>query len=156
MDRRSLRYAGAASVAALAIVASGCGSGGSSSASSTTTATNPATGASTAALKSFQDCMASHGVKNFTPGAGRPSGGGGLSTAQQEAFRACRSKLPAGARPGGAPAGGNKSNPAFAKYAACLKQHGVTLGASNDQKAFAKASAACAKLAPAAGGSTQQ
>jgi hypothetical protein len=152
MGRRSVRCAAAASLAALAIVAAGCGSGTPRSTSSTTTTSSSAT----AALESFQGCMASHGVKNFTPGASRPSAPRNLSTAQQNAFRACRSKLPAGARPAGRGAGGNRSNPAFAKYATCLKQHGVTLGASNNQQAFAKASAACAKLRPAAGGSTQQ
>jgi hypothetical protein len=96
--------------------------------------------------------MAQHGV-TITPGAGRPGGGGGpanMTAAQRQAFTACRSKLPAGGRPGGGP-GRNQSNPAFAKYTACLKQHGVTLGASNNQKAFATASAACAKYRPAAG-----
>ena len=51
--------------------------------------------------------------------------------------------------------GANTSNPAFAKYTACLKQHGVTLGSSNNQTAFAKASTACAKYRPTPGGSTQ-
>jgi hypothetical protein len=161
MGRSPLRVAGAAAVAAVAIVAAGCGSSASPSASSvTTTTTTPGTGASTATLKAFQDCMAQHGVKNFTPGAGRPQGGGnggGLSSTQQQAFTACRSKLPAGARPGGGGPGGNRANnPAFAKYTACLKQHGVTLGGSNSQKAFATASAACAKYRPAPGGATQQ
>jgi hypothetical protein len=72
-----------------------------------------------------------------------------MTAAQRAAFTACRSKLPAGAGPGG---GGNRANnPAFAKYNTCLKQHGVTLGATNNQTAFAKAQAACAKLAPTGG-----
>jgi hypothetical protein len=126
----SLRVAGAAVVAAVAIVAAGCGSNGSPSASSgtTTTTTAPGGGASTAARQAFEQCMAP----------------------QRQALTACRSKLPAGGRSGGAP-GANRSNPAFAKYTACLKQHGVTFGASNNQKAFATASAACAKYRPAAG-----
>jgi hypothetical protein len=92
-------------------------------------------------------------VTNFTPGAGR-QGGATRTPAQQQAFTACRSKLPAGGRPGGRPGGGGAGgagNPAFAKYATCLKQHGVTLGASNNKTKFAAASAACAKLAPNAG-----
>jgi hypothetical protein len=153
------------SVAALALVAAGCGSGGSNSAASTTTTaattTTPATGARSAASQAFQTCLAQHGVKGFTPGGGRPSAGsppGGTRTpAQQQAFSACRSKLPAGALPGrGGSQGGGSSNPAFAKYTACLKQHGVTLGASNNEKAFASASAACAKYRPAATGGTAQ
>jgi hypothetical protein len=164
MARRSLQVTGAASVAVLALVAAGCGSGGSSSASSTTgaataTTTTPGGNASTAGFQAFQTCLAQQGVKNFTPGAGRPPGGGtpgaNRTPAQQQAFTACRSKLPGGGlrgRGGGGGPGGGRSNPAFAKYTACLKQHGVTLGASNNQQAFAKASAACAKYRPAATG----
>jgi hypothetical protein len=148
----SLRVAGAAAVAAVAIIAAGCGSNGSPSASSgtTTTTTTPGGGANTAARQAFQQCMAQHGV-TITSGAGRPGGGGqaNMTAAQRQAFTACRSKLPG--RPGGGAPGANRSNPAFAKYTACLKQHGVTFGASNNQKAFATASAACAKYRPAAG-----
>ncbi len=156
MGNRSLRVAGAASIAAVALVVAGCGSSSSTSSSSSTTTTG-ANG--TASLSSFQQCLSQHGVKGFTPGQGRPAGGGpggaGLTSAQRQAFQACRSLRPAGAgpggRPGGGPAGGS-SNPAFAKYTACLKQHGVTFGSSNGQAAFAKASAACAKYRPAPAG----
>jgi hypothetical protein len=164
----SLRVAGAAAVAAVAIVAAGCGSSSSPSAASATTATTTTTptgsGASTANRTAFNTCLAQHGVKlpgrppgggggNGQPpaGGGRPGGGGGfanLTAAQRAAFTACRSKLPAGGRPG---CGNRANNPAFAKYNACLKQNGVTLGASNNQKTFAKAQAACAKLAPTVG-----
>jgi hypothetical protein len=164
----SLRVAGAAAVAAVAIVAAGCGSSSPSASSATTTTTG--SGANTADRTAFNACLAQHGVTlpgrpsggggNGQPPAGRPGGGGGglanLTAAQRQAFTACRSKLPAGGRPGG---GNRASNPAFAKYNTCLKQHGVTLGASNDQTTFAKAQAACAKLAPtagAAGGGTSQ
>ncbi|MFL5953218.1 MAG: hypothetical protein ACJ76I_03810 [Gaiellaceae bacterium] len=156
MVRRSFRVAGAASIAAVALVAAGCGSSSSSSTSSTTTT---ATGSNNASLQAFQQCLSQHGVKGFTPGAGRPpagaSGGAGLTTAQRQAFTACRSLRPAGAGPGGGGgAGRNASNPAFAKYTACLKQHGVTLGQTNNQATFAKASAACAKYRPATTGGT--
>jgi hypothetical protein len=166
----SLRIAGATAVAAVAIVAAGCGSNGSPSAApatTTTTATGTGGGANTADRTAFNTCLAQHGVKltgrppggggggNGQPPAGGPGGGGGgggfanMTAAQRAAFTACRSKLPAGAGPGG---GGNRANnPAFAKYNACLKQHGVTLGASNNQTTFAKAQAACAKLAPTGG-----
>jgi hypothetical protein len=171
MGSNSFRVAGAAAVAAVAIVAAGCGSSSSPSASSaTTTTTTTGSGANTADRTAFNACLAQHGVKpparpsgggNGQPPAGRPGGGGGgglanLTAAQRQAFTACRSKLPGGGFPGrgGAP-GANASNPAFAKYTACLKQHGVTFGANNNQTAFAKASAACAKYRPAAGGSTQ-
>ncbi|MCW2963511.1 MAG: hypothetical protein JWO17_763 [Actinomycetia bacterium] len=167
----ALRFAGATAVAAVAIVAAGCGSNGSPSASSattTTTATAPGTGggANTADRTAFNACLAQHGVTlparppgggggggNGQPPAGGPGGGGfaNLTAAQRAAFTACRSKLPAGGFGGGRPGGGNRANnPAFAKYNTCLKQHGVTLGASNSPTAFAKAQAACAKLAPTA------
>lgn len=85
-------------------------------------------------------------------------GGRNLTPAQQKAFTACRSKLPAGTgrfRPGGGSGGGGGANPAFAKYTQCLAQHGVKFGtASASGAAFAKASKACAKLRPAVGGGT--
>jgi hypothetical protein len=74
-----------------------------------------------------------------------------MTAAQRAAFTACRSKLPAGGGFGGGGGGNRANNPAFAKYNACLKQHGVTLGKSNNQTTFAKAQAACAKLAPTGG-----
>jgi len=170
MGRTALRLTGAAAVAAVAIVAAGCGSSGSPSAASTTTTTSTGTGSNSPARSAFTTCLAQHGVK-VTPGAGRPPGGGNgsgrppgggagggfanLTAAQRQAFTACRSKLPAGAGPRGGGPGGNQSNPAFAKYTACLKQHGVTFGASNNQAAFAKAQTACAKYRPVAGGAAQ-
>lgn len=180
MDKRSLRVAGATAVGALAIVAAGCGSSGSPTAASatttttTTTTSTPGSGANTANRTAFNTCLAQHGVKlsgrppggggNGQPPAGGAGGGGGgggfanLTAAQRAAFTACRSKLPAGGFGRGAGAGGggggNRSNPAFAKYTTCLKQHGVTFGATSNQAAFAKASAACAKYRPTAGGAT--
>jgi hypothetical protein len=177
MGKHPVRFAGAVAVSALAIVAAGCGGSSSPSAASatttTTTTTTTGSGASTANRTAFNTCLAQHGVKlparpagggggggNGQPPAGGPGGGGGglanLSAAQRQAFTACRSKLPGGgfAGRGAGGAGGNASNPAFAKYTACLKSHGVTLGASNSQTAFAKASAACAKYRPAPGGTT--
>jgi hypothetical protein len=169
----ALRVAGAATVAAVAIVAAGCGSSSSPSASSATTTTTTTTpgGANTADRTAFNACLAQHGVTlparpagggggggggNGQPPAGGPGGGGGgglanLTAAQRSAFTACRSKLPAGGGFGGGGGGNRANNPAFAKYNTCLKQHGVTLGKSNDQTTFAKAQAACAKLAPTGG-----
>jgi hypothetical protein len=167
----SLRVVGATAVAAVAVVAAGCGGSSSPSAApattaTTTTATTPGTGANSTARAAFNACLTQHGVKvpartgrppgggtgSGQPPAGGPGGGGfaNLTAAQRQAFTACRSKLPAGAGPGGR-GGGRASNPAFAKYNACLKKNGVTLGASNNQKTFAKAQAACAKLAPTGG-----
>jgi len=176
---RSLRGGGALLVIALALVVAGCGGSGSPSSSGATTApttTTPTTtngsGTQSAAFKTFQTCLANAGIKtNF--GGGRPGGGGGgggtppaggtrpagggfggarnLTAAQQKAFTACRAKLPAGFGPGGGagrPNGGT-ANPALAKYTTCLKQHGVTLGATTKPATFKRASAACAKYAPA-------
>ncbi|MFL5964875.1 MAG: hypothetical protein ACJ757_18545 [Gaiellaceae bacterium] len=172
MGRSPLRIAGAAAIAALAVVAAGCGGSSSPSASSgTTTTTTTGSGASTADRTAFNTCLAQHGVKlpnrpagggNGQPPAGGPGGGGGgglanLTAAQRQAFTACRSKLPGGGFPGrgaGGGGGANASNPAFAKYTACLKQHGVTLGGTNNQTTFAKASAACAKYRPTPGATT--
>jgi hypothetical protein len=174
----SLRGGGALLVIALALAVAGCGGSGSPSSSGATTApttTTPTTtngsGTQSAAFKTFQTCLANAGIKtNF--GGGRPGGGGGtppaggtrpagggfggarnLTAAQQKAFTACRAKLPAGFGPGrgaggGRPNGGT-ANPALAKYTTCLKQHGVTLGATTKPASFKKASAACAKYAPA-------
>jgi hypothetical protein len=95
-----------------------------------------------------------------TGASGRRGGGflgRNLTAAQQKAFTACRSKLPAGTggfrTGGGGGAGGAGANPAFAKYTQCLAKHGVKFGtASASGAAFAKASKACAKLRPAVGG----
>lgn len=80
-----------------------------------------------------------------------------LTAKQRAAMSACQSKLPSrafagGRRFGGAGGGtgGRNGNPAFAKYTACLKQHGVAFGStSSNPAAFRKAQAACAKLMPA-------
>jgi hypothetical protein len=143
-------------------------------------------GGQTAGLAAFQTCLKQHGIT--TPGGfGRPRGGSGgtppppstgqagtppagtnggapggfaqnLTPAQQKAFTACRSKLPAGAsgfgqrgtRPGQA------ANPALAKYTKCLSQHGIKFGStSSSTTAFKKASAACAKNLPTGAGGNQ-
>lgn len=173
---RSLRVGGAMLIVALAVIVAGCGGASSPSSSGATTprtTTTPTTtngsGTQSAAFKTFQTCLANAGIKTNFGGGGRPGGGGtppaggtrptgggfggarNLTAAQQKAFTACRAKLPAGFTPGrgaGGPNGGT-ANPALAKYTTCLKQHGVTLGASTKAATFKKASAACAKYAPA-------
>lgn len=167
-------------LALLVAAAAGCGSSKSSSSTTTTAGAGTATTTSQGrqALAAFQSCLASHGVTLGGQFGGRPPGGQGsngqppsgtppqgqpptgqgrpaLTAKQQKAFTACRSKLPAGAgRFGqGAPTGG-QSNAAFAKYTRCLRQHGVTFGATNNQAAFSKARAACAKYAPTLGAGT--
>jgi hypothetical protein len=74
-------------------------------------------------------------------------GGRNLTPAQQKAFQACRSKLPAGGRFGTGARSGS-SNPAFAKYTQCLAKHGVRFGAGGNRTKFAKAQAACRSLLP--------
>jgi len=168
-------------VVLLAVIAAGCGSSSSSSSGPTTTTSANTTTTTTTnggnrgqALAAFQTCLASHGVKlsggfgqppNGQSGSGPPPQGQppsgqnrpAFNSKQQKAFAACRSKLPAGARggfgQGGRPPTG-QSNPAFARYTRCLRQHGVTFGATNNQAAFKKASAACAKYAPTPSGGT--
>jgi len=54
---------------------------------------------------------------------------------------------------GGGGANRGQANPAFAKYTACLKSHGVTFGStSTSSSAFTKATAACKSLLPASTG----
>jgi len=94
------------------------------------------------------------GQGNGAPRPGGPGAGGfrrNLNPAQQKAFTACRSQLPAGGfgrRPGGFGGGGNG---AFAKYTACLRKHGVTFGAtSSGSSTYKLASTACRSLLPTA------
>ena len=135
-------------VGLVALLAAGCGSSTSNSSASTTTTTNGA-GANGQAATAFRSCLTAHGV---TAPSGRPTPGqGGLSqltSKQRSAFTACRSKLPA--RGSSGPRA--QSNPAFAKYTQCLKQHGVTFGStSNTSATFTKAASACAAYRPTNG-----
>ena len=94
------------------------------------------------------------------PANGAPPAGGGffgnLTAKQRQAMTACQSLRPAGGggfRGGGNAAGGGQSNPAFAKYTACLKSHGVTFGSTSPSSStFTKATAACKSLLPASTG----
>lgn len=158
----------------LAVAAAGCGGSSTSSTSTNATTTTGSSSAAgrTAATAAFQSCLTQHGVKlSGAPRGAQPPAGGqppangqagsqppagaqgtpGLTAAQRRAFTACQSKLPAnlrgrlGQRPTAA------SNPALAKYTACLRKHGVSFGSTNNQTAFRKASTACAKYAPKAG-----
>jgi hypothetical protein len=167
---RHLRALAATPVVAMALVAAGCGGSSPTAVSTTTTSTTTTTGGAATATAAFRACLAKAGV-NLPAGFGNgrpPQGGSGqappgagqvpptgrqpsLTAKQRSAFASCQSKLPAGARGRGFPPRG-QSNPALAKYTSCLRKHGVTFGASNNQSAFKKASAACAKYAPATGG----
>jgi hypothetical protein len=168
---KALGAFGAALIVALALVVAGCGGSSSSSGSShSSTSTGPANAGGQSA-SAFQACLAQHGVKlrsgfgNGQPpqgggappqGGGAPPQGGGqppsFSAKQQKAFAACRGKMPAGASASGGFPGGGQTSSALKKYTSCLRQHGVTFSGSNNQSAFKKASAACAKYAPSAGG----
>jgi hypothetical protein len=158
-------------VVAIALVAAGCGGSSPTAASQATTSTTATAGGGSAETAAFRACLAKAGIKlpsgfgNARPPQGGPGqappGGAGqtppngrqpsVNAKQRRAFASCQSKLPAGARAGGFPRGG-QSNPALAKYTSCLRKHGVTFGGSSNQSAFKKANAACAKYAPAAGG----
>lgn len=137
--------AGAGAIATLALVV-GLFGGGMSAASA---ATSPAN-----ALKAYQKCLASHGVKSLPRGAGgfgggfRRGNGGGrggqppsgsaasgsgaqrsapkLTSKQKKAMKACQSKLPTGGFRGGNGANG-PGGAAFTAYLTCLTQHGVTV-----------------------------
>jgi hypothetical protein len=162
--RPSLRQLGTAlplAVLALlcALVVAACGSSSAASAPASSTGTS----STSASLTAFRDCLKQHG---FTApqggrfggggggGGGQPGAGGGNrpspSSAFQKAMTACASLRPAGGfgggggRPGGGAAG--STNPAFAKFQACLKDHGGSTG-----KSSAAAIAACRSLLPNGG-----
>jgi hypothetical protein len=81
-----------------------------------------------------------------------------VSAAQQKALAACASLRPAGGFGGGGfgrggGGGFSSSNPAFAKFTACLKQHGIQTGStlSRTSPAYQTALTACRSLLPAGG-----
>jgi hypothetical protein len=149
--------------------------GGSSGAASSTT-TNPTTttngtgagarnGAFTACLKQHGITLPSGGFRRPGAGLGTPGSRPARSPAQQQAFAACRSKLPTG---GGFGRGANPQ--AFQAYLSCLGDHGVTVptttagstprgagsglaGVRSDPK-FATANKTCAPLLPTFGSTT--
>lgn len=180
MARRTRISAGAVlaaiGLAVLALLAAGCGGGSGASAAppSTTTGTTTTTpgggGPNAAAFQAYRDCLSAHGVtlparppggggQGGTPPAGQPGAGaqgrfGNLTAKQQAAMAACQSKRPTGGRGfGGGGANRGQANPAFAKYTACLKSHGVTFGSTSPSSStFTKATAACKSLLPASTG----
>ena len=92
------------------------------------------------AFAKLQACLKQHGVKTTGSGASRNS------SAFRTAFQACRSLLPPGGfGPGGAtPGGGGANTTTFARYQACLKQHGVVPGAGGQSPSkLQKAITAC-------------
>ena len=167
----------------LAVLAAGCGGGSGASAAppsttnGTTTTAPSGTGPNAAAFQAYRDCLSAHGVtlparppggggQGGTPPAGQPPAStpgapgagpqgrfGNLTAKQRAAMTACQSKRPAGAGFGGGGANRGQTNPAFAKYTACLKSHGVTFGSTSPSSStFAKATAACKSLLPASTG----
>jgi hypothetical protein len=147
----------------------------------TTTTTPGGGGPNGAAFQAYRDCLSAHGVTlparpGGGPGGGTPPAGGGqppangtppagggppggrfgnLTPKQQAAMTACQSKRPAGGGFGGrgGNANGGQQNPAFAKYTACLKSHGVTFGSTSPSSStFTKAVAACKNLLPSSTG----
>lgn len=159
---------------ACAVVVAGCGGSSTptTSTSSTVSTTTPATGTSTTATGSFaayQACLKSHGVsfpagggfyrRTTTTGVSTTTSGAttpttttpALSSAQQQAIAACASLRPTG----GFASGGafNSSNPAYAKFQACLKAHGVQTGStvSRTSTTAEAAFAACRSLLPNGG-----
>ena len=100
------------------------------------------------AFTKFQACLKQHGVQTGTAGPG----GQPASPDSQSAFAACRSLLPAGSF-GGGNAGEATGAPSstFAKFQACLKEHGGGSGASS--ATTQAAIAACRSLLPNSGNS---
>ena len=113
-------------LAAVALLAAGCGGGAKLSVAriGTTTATTTASPpAPTAEWVEYSGCLDSHGAPN-TPArdGGILLDGGGDPTSLAAAQKACRSLLPAG----GAPRRLTRSQmTAWLRYSACMRQHGV-------------------------------
>lgn len=179
LRNQPLRVAGSLSGLALlgvacAVVVAGCGGSSTPATSTTSTAstiTTSPTGTSTSATSSFaayQACLKSHGVSfpagggfyRRTTTTGTSTTGGvttpttttpALSSAQQQAIAACASLRPTGGFAGGGAF--NSSNPAYAKFEACLKSHGVQTGttASRTSTTAQAAFAACRSLLPNGG-----
>lgn len=188
-----------AAVAALALAACGGGAAKASTSGSATSTTTPGQpGLQSAA---FTTCLKQHGVtlpagfgggrlRGGSGGAGGPGGpgdpgplggtgrrigflggGAGLSATQQQAFTACRSKLPNGGRFGGRGFAGGANATQLKAYLSCLSDHGVKVPTTTSTPAggsglrrfgnplasvrndphFAAASKQCAPLLPARG-----
>jgi len=172
---------------AVALALTACGGGGSNAGASSTS-TTPASGARN--NSAFTKCLSEHGVTLPTgnlnppsggdgnpPSGGSPAGGpsgsggpppggflGGNNSKTQQAFSACRSKLPSGGR-----GRFGQNSQAFQAYTSCLKDHGVTVpsgpsGASGanpgsfralqSDPEFAAANKTCQVLLPARNGNT--
>ena len=107
------------------------------------------------AFVKFTACLTQHGIQ-----AG--SSVSRTSPAYQAAFSACRSLLPTGGgggfgRGGGAGAPGGANGATFAKYQACLKQHGVRTGATGQPAAKLQAAiTACRSVLPNGGTGSSQ
>jgi hypothetical protein len=174
-----------AAAAALVVVAAGCG-GSSSRAAATTSSQAGGTGttralsaADRAQFEKYRTCLEKNGFSGFgrfgaDAGTGATAGQAPTFTgraptltpaqekARQKALSACRSLLPSGFQfdRAGASQGGQQGSQ-FAAYRACMRQHGVTLGApgstqqpSFDSKKFQAATNACGHLLVQAGQGT--
>lgn len=185
---------------ALPLAVAACGGGSAKVSTSGTTATStPAAGGAGADTSAFATCLKQHGVSlpagfgrgggpgsagpggglppqgsggpGGFPGAGGGAGGAGLSSAQQSAFSACRSKLPAGGFGGGRGLAGGASATQLKAYTSCLRDNGVKVPTTTSTPAaggsgprfgnplaglrsdphFAAASRKCAALLPSRG-----
>lgn len=173
--------------ALLIVVLAGCSSGGAKVAAGDSTTTTAAAGqaAGQGGFQAYSDCLKQHGVDlpaRGGQGAGqggaggqRPPGAGGQPPAggqrppqslppgvDQKTFDAAQSACASKRPTGGFGGGGGANNTAFAAYASCLADHGVTVttaGTGTQQRQqidrtdpdFAAADTACAALRPQAG-----
>jgi hypothetical protein len=137
--RHPVALAAGVALAALSLLAAGCGGGGSpgvaSVVSSTNAATTPTPTPTQAGIVAFSECMRSHGVPNF-PG---PDSSGGIPKTQVIAVRSgnparfdsasktCEHLLPNGSL--GAPQTAQQKRKQLAdelSFAKCMRSHGVT------------------------------
>ena len=147
VDRRRTvaSLAALAAVGALVAVAAGCGSTSSAASAPATTAAGTTTTGAAAGFAAFQACLKQHGITVNFGGRGfrRPGAAGGTTPTPPPAGQTTTTP-----RPGGFGGGGN---PAFAKYTACLRTHGVTFGSTSpNSTTYKKATAACRSLLPSA------
>jgi hypothetical protein len=167
----SARVATAVGVAAVALLAAGCGSGGSPGSAGAVSATTAAPGARNTAL-ALAHCLRSHGLPKWPD----PTSGGvfdksklrqtGYSGSQVRAVEdgACRHLLPSGPPPGPPITAADRTD--YLEAAACMRSHGfpdfpdpafennsvqTDVPSSIDQDAprFKSAATICTRLIPA-------
>ena len=132
--RRGLAATVAAGLASLSLLAAGCGSDTDSNgvahigSTSTTSADQSSTSDPMAQAMKYASCMRKHGVKDFPDPRTKGTGSVMLSIpdspAATAAKKGCRQLLPGGGSPSASEQAQRLAS--LLKYAACMRNHGVT------------------------------